>query len=77
LIDLLHEDTNRVLEKPFKEMSDEQGRSDSVVAAEYWDAYIARNKSIVVDIMTGQLKSTVKCIKCSHTSVSFDPLQSI
>jgi len=53
LVDLLHEDTNRVLEKPFREVSEEEGRSDEVVSAEYWDNYLARNKSIVVDIMTG------------------------
>ena len=77
LIDLLHEDTNRVLQKPFKELSEEEGRSDETVAAEYWDAYTARNKSIIVDIMTGQLKSTVTCVDCGWVSVSFDPMQSI
>ena len=34
-------------------MSEETGRPDHVVAKEYWDAYIARNKSMIVDLMSG------------------------
>ena len=43
LVDLLHEDTNRVIDKPFKELSEAGGRPDSEIASEYWDAYKARN----------------------------------
>lgn len=32
-----------------------------------------RNKSIVVDLFHGQLKSKVTCKKCGHESVRFDP----
>jgi ubiquitin C-terminal hydrolase len=77
LVDLLHEDCNRVKKKPFIEMSEEEGRPDTVVAKEYWDAYIARNKSIIVDLMMGQLKSTVTCITCGWVTVAFDPMSSI
>jgi len=66
-----------VLEKPFREVSEEEGRSDKVVAEEYWDNYLARNKSIIVDIMTGQLKSTVTCLTCGYVSIAFDPMNSI
>jgi ubiquitin C-terminal hydrolase len=74
LVDLLHEDCNRVKKKPFIEMSEETGRPDEVVAKEYWDAYTARNKSMIVDLMTGQLKSTVTCLTCGWVSVAFDPM---
>ena len=39
----------------------------------YWQAFQERNKSIIVDLMYGQLKSTVKCLTCSNISITFDP----
>ena len=43
ILDLIHEDLNRVYKKPYVEMSEEPNRSDAVVAQEYWDAFKARN----------------------------------
>ena len=34
---------------------------------------MARNQSIIVDLMYGQLKSTVRCIECNNISITFDP----
>lgn len=48
-----------------------------MVAKEYWDAFTARNRSIIVDLMYGQLKSTVKCHSCKNISTAFDPFLSI
>ena len=53
MIDLMHEDLNRVLVKPYVEMQDSNGREDSVVSAEHWNAFLASNKSIIVDLMYG------------------------
>ena len=39
----------------------------------YWKAFQERNKSIIVDLMYGQLKSTVKCLECGNISITFDP----
>ena len=38
-----------------------------------WENHILRNKSIVVDLFHGQLKSKVTCRQCGHESVRFDP----
>lgn len=38
-----------------------------------WKAFTARNKSIIVDLMYGQLKSTVKCAECDKISITYDP----
>lgn len=38
-----------------------------------WENHIVRNKSIVVDLFHGQLKSKVTCKECGHESVRFDP----
>lgn len=73
----MHEDLNRVIKKPYIEMRDSEGRPDEVVSAEHWDAFIARNKSIIVDLMYGQLKSTVECLECSNISITFDPFLTI
>lgn len=61
VLDLMHEDLNRVKKKPYVEMKDHNGRPDSVVSQEYWEGFLARNRSIIVDLMYGQLKSTVTC----------------
>jgi ubiquitin carboxyl-terminal hydrolase 4/11/15 len=54
-------------------MKDSEGRPDEEVSKEHWEAFLARNKSIIVDLMYGQLKSTVTCQECSNISITFDP----
>ncbi|KAM9469598.1 ubiquitin carboxyl-terminal hydrolase 32 isoform 1-T1 [Clarias gariepinus] len=73
LLDGLHEDLNRVHEKPYVELKDSDGRPDAEVATEAWDNHLRRNRSIVVDLFHGQLKSQVKCKTCGHISARFDP----
>lgn len=73
LMDGLHEDLNRVQQRPYVEIKDSDGRPDETVAAESWHGYLRRNKSVVVDLFQGQLKSTVMCRSCSYSNVKFDP----
>ncbi|XP_058129653.1 ubiquitin carboxyl-terminal hydrolase 32 [Anopheles coustani] len=73
LLDSLHEDLNRVMEKPYSELKDSDGRSDVIVATEAWSQHHARNQSIIVDLFYGQLKSKVTCQGCGRDSVRFDP----
>ncbi|XP_063695674.1 ubiquitin carboxyl-terminal hydrolase 32 isoform X2 [Culicoides brevitarsis] len=73
LLDALHEDLNRVTEKPYTELKDSDGRADALVAAEAWNQHHARNQSIIVDLFYGQLKSKVSCLTCGNESVRFDP----
>jgi hypothetical protein len=73
LLDALHEDQNRVKNKPYIELPDANGRPDEEVAAEAWKAHLARNNSIVTDLFHGQFKSTVRCPACGRVSVTFDP----
>lgn len=49
LLDGLHEDLNRVRQKPYVEEVDANGRPDKVVAAEAWANYRKRNDSVIVD----------------------------
>ncbi len=73
LLDGLHEDLNRIKEKPYKEEKDADGRPDEEVALEAWENYRARNDSVVVDTFQGLYKSTLRCPACGYTSVKFDP----
>lgn len=73
LLDALHEDLNRVTERPYTELKDSNGRADALVAAEAWNQHHARNQSVIVDLFYGQLKSKVSCLTCGNESVRFDP----
>ncbi|PKA60058.1 Ubiquitin carboxyl-terminal hydrolase 10 [Apostasia shenzhenica] len=73
LLDGLHEDLNRVKNKPYVEVKDSDGRPDEVVANECWQNHKSRNDSVIVDVCQGQYKSTLVCPVCSKVSVTFDP----
>jgi ubiquitin C-terminal hydrolase len=73
LLDGLHEDLNRVKNKPYATERDAEGRSDEDVANESWEAHTARNNSCIVDTFQGQYRSTLVCPSCSNKSVKFDP----
>ncbi|CAJ1976341.1 unnamed protein product [Sphenostylis stenocarpa] len=73
LLDGLHEDLNRVKQKPYIEMKDSDGRADEEVASECWKNHMARNDSLIVDVCQGQYKSTLVCPVCGKISITFDP----
>ncbi|KAL0296431.1 UNVERIFIED_CONTAM: Ubiquitin carboxyl-terminal hydrolase 10 [Sesamum radiatum] len=73
LLDGLHEDLNRVKQKPYIETKDYDGRPDEEVAEIFWRYHKARNDSIIVDICQGQYKSTLVCPVCNKISITFDP----
>ena len=73
LLENLHEDCNKVSKKPYVESKDSNNRPDDVVALEYWQGFLQREKSIFVDLFYGQLKSHVQCSRCAHVSITFDP----
>jgi hypothetical protein len=71
LLDKLHEDLNRIVQKPAVEDKDSDGRSDAVVAGEHWVNFKARNDSVVADLMFGQEKRMVTCDGCGYTNAKF------
>jgi len=74
LLDALHEDLNRVMEKPYSELKDSNGRPDKIVAAEAWSQHHARNQSIIIDLFYGQLKSKF-LLATPHRPVPIKPSQ--
>uniref|UniRef100_A0A8C5WIX8 ubiquitinyl hydrolase 1 n=1 Tax=Leptobrachium leishanense TaxID=445787 RepID=A0A8C5WIX8_9ANUR len=73
LLDGLHEDLNRIQNKPYTETVDSDGRPDEVLADEAWLRHKMRNDSFVVDLFQGQYKSKLVCPVCSKVSITFDP----
>ena len=77
LLDGLHEDLNKVLEKPTTELIESNGRPDAYVSRISWENHLKRNKSVVLDLFGGQYKSKVECPSCDRVSVCFDPFMII
>ncbi|XP_076438634.1 ubiquitin carboxyl-terminal hydrolase 2-like [Babylonia areolata] len=76
LLEGIHEDVNRIKVKPKPSSLDYNRldkKNDRDKAKEYWNAYLTRDSSHIVDIFVGQLKSELKFVDCGHRSVTFDP----
>lgn len=43
------------------------------LAAETWSRYKLQNDSVITDLFAGMLKSTLTCLTCRRSSVTFDP----
>jgi len=69
MLDALHEDVNRVIDKPYvpapEDDEAESGRSDQELADEAWDRHVQRNRSVIVDLFQGQLKMECRCTVCN------------
>ncbi|CAE8712455.1 unnamed protein product, partial [Polarella glacialis] len=80
-LDGLHEDLNRVQVQPppttEQELEEDEKRAahrdEEVAAALAWLRHLERGKSFLVDLMQGQLRSSLKCKQCGHQSKQFDP----
>lgn len=73
VLDGLSEDLNRVVDKPYIQAPDSDGRPDSEIADIWWSNHLKREMSIVVALFTGQYKSLLKCKTCGHESARFEP----
>ena len=46
----------QVLNKPYVEIKESDGRADEEVSREAWECHLKRNRSVIVDLFQGQLK---------------------
>ena len=81
LLDMLHEDLNKVVTKP--------GKTENSVNLKYknsndeersiidWNNFLKRNQSLLIDLFYGQLKSCVTCPNCNFHSINFNPFLSL
>ena len=76
-LDALHEDLNRIKKKPYVECKTTDDPNNNDISVDSWYGYLARNQSIILDLMHGQYKSIVKCPTCQKYSVIFDPFSTV
>ncbi|KAI9140732.1 hypothetical protein BKA69DRAFT_1078468 [Paraphysoderma sedebokerense] len=75
-LDKLHEDLNRILKRPYKEIGDyDDSIPDEVHSRNQWDYFKSREDSIIIDHFQGQYKSTLRCLQCDKVSKTFDPFR--
>ncbi|KAI0738660.1 cysteine proteinase [Daedaleopsis nitida] len=77
LLDGLHEDLNRILQKPKVERTIEREaeleRLPTQIASEQeWQIYRMRDDSLVVDFFQGQYRNRMECLTCHKTSTTYN-----
>jgi len=77
LMDGIHEDLNRVNEKPYVEELEGFGMADKKAAIESWKKHLLRHDSVIVDHCQGMHRSHVTCPICGRESIKFDVYSSI
>ena len=70
LLASLHEELNE--NPPNRDSRSSKSTADSESSEENWKRFKETNKSVVSDLLFGQLKSTVTCQGCFHQSETFD-----
>lgn len=74
MLDALHEDLNRVKDKPYFELNEKQNsESEAQASSRWWQSHLSRENSIIVDLFHGQFKSKVTCPECQRISITYDP----
>jgi len=77
LLDGLHEDLNRVLQKPSDNTTPEREAElellpQQIASEQEWKVYRMRNDSIVVDFFQGQFRNRLECLTCRKTSTTYN-----
>jgi len=76
LLDALHEDTNRIIKKPYVEKPEQgDGETDDEAAKRAWDAHLMRENSRILETCVGQGKTRLQCPRshCGRVSTTYDP----
>jgi len=73
LLSGLSEDLNRIVEKPYIEAPDSDGRPDEDLAEIWWSNHLKREYSLIVSLFAGQYKSLLTCGTCGYESARFEP----
>ncbi|CEP64402.1 putative ubiquitin-specific protease UBP12 LALA0_S11e03312g [Lachancea lanzarotensis] len=84
LLDGLHEDLNRIVNKPFVEKPElsldddvNDAKTISRLANATKEKHKLRNDSVINDLFAGLYKSTLTCPVCQIVSVTFDPFSDL
>ncbi|KAG8900283.1 ubiquitin-specific protease doa4 [Tulasnella sp. 403] len=78
LLDGLHEDLNRVLQKPSLPSPTPEREQEletlpqQIAGAQEWKLYRLRDDSLVVDWFQGQFRNRLTCLTCQKTSTTYN-----
>ncbi|KDQ26519.1 hypothetical protein PLEOSDRAFT_1043620, partial [Pleurotus ostreatus PC15] len=77
LLDIIHEDLNRVITKPAWKTTPEQEAElerlpPQIASDQEWKAWKMRNDSLIVDYFQGQLRNRLECMTCHQTSTTYN-----
>ncbi|KAL5536690.1 DOA4 [Sanghuangporus sanghuang] len=77
LLDGLHEDLNRILNKePIVRTSEREAELETlpqqIASQQEWNLYRMRDDSIVVDFFQGQFRNRMECMTCRKTSTTYN-----
>lgn len=77
LLDGLHEDLNRVLQRPQIQITPEREAELEklplqVASQQEWETYKGRNDSLIVDFFQGQFRNRMECLTCHKTSTTYN-----
>jgi ubiquitin carboxyl-terminal hydrolase 4/11/15 len=79
LLDGLHEDLNRIKNKPATEKPElpddkvNDVEAQKQLAKDCWELHKKRNESVVLDLFSGLYRSVLVCPSCQKVSITFDP----
>jgi len=74
LLDCLHEDLNRITNKPYFLLEEQKDNENDFDASKrFWDLYKKRENSIIVDLFHGQFQSKIICSTCNKSSITYEP----
>jgi ubiquitin C-terminal hydrolase len=71
VVDVLNDETNPALPRPFVRIQHEDGDSAPVRASRCWAGYTDREQSPLRDLFAGQTQTTTSCA-CGHVSHAFE-----
>lgn len=78
VLEILHEDLNRVRDKPiYKDLSSESDLDIEKIANLWWSYSLSRDHSAITDLFQGQTVTTMTCTLCTNNSVSCDTFLNI
>ena len=79
LLDMLHEDLNKVKNKPKDNIINLNitNKSDEDKSIYEWNNFLKRNQSLLIDLLYGQFKSCVICPHCNYKSINFNTFLSL
>ena len=80
LLDILHEDLNKVIDKPYiGENNSYENLNDKIKSQIEWFNYLKRNQSFIVDLFYGQFKTIIICpnIECQYCKNKFETFQMV